>query len=70
MLSNLLPYGLTEVHLSGGQWRKGAMVYRHDGLGMGAGSGHDWDVWHTEEAAVRAVREAVDAATVAQPTLL
>ncbi|KZV71013.1 hypothetical protein PENSPDRAFT_426348 [Peniophora sp. CONT] len=67
VLTDLLPHGLTEVHLSGGKWRKGIMAHRHDGLGMGAGGGHDWDVWRTEEAAVRAVREAVDAAVTRRP---
>ncbi|VDC05783.1 unnamed protein product [Peniophora sp. CBMAI 1063] len=62
VLARLLPHGLTELHLSGGRWKEGGMSHRHDGLGMGAGGGHDWDVWHTEEAVIRAVREAVDAA--------
>lgn len=60
VLTNLLPHGLTEVHMSGGQWREGVMIHRRDGLGMGAGGGHDWDIWRTDEAAVRAVRRAVD----------
>ncbi|KAG9314099.1 hypothetical protein JVU11DRAFT_4880 [Chiua virens] len=51
----LLPHGLKEIHLSGGKWIDGHSAYRPDGMGMG-----EWNIWRTDEAAVRKVRDFVD----------
>jgi copper homeostasis protein len=60
VLTALSPHGLREVHMSGGGWRAGGMAYRVEGMGMGVGGGHDWDVWCTDASAVRAVRRVLD----------
>ncbi|KAI0033959.1 copper homeostasis CutC domain-containing protein [Vararia minispora EC-137] len=60
VLSALLPFGLREVHLSGGRWMPGRTAHRIEGMGMGAGDGHDWDVWRTTAGTVRAIRRALD----------
>lgn len=51
----LLPRGLKEIHLSGGKWIDGRSAYRPDGMGMG-----DWNIWRTDEEAIRKVRNFVD----------
>ncbi|KAI0050577.1 hypothetical protein FA95DRAFT_568348 [Auriscalpium vulgare] len=63
VLDALLPFGLSEVHMSGGRWRSGEMTYRPEGMGMGVGGAGEWGVWETDEAAVREVRLAVDKET-------
>lgn len=60
VLRALIPLGLREVHLSGGGWQAGAMEFRREGMGMGAGGEHDWSVWRTSEEDVRAARDVCD----------
>ena len=57
----LVPLGMREIHLSGGKWEDGLASFKKEGMGMGAGGQNDWSVWHTQEEAVRRVRNAVDA---------
>ncbi|EGN93104.1 hypothetical protein SERLA73DRAFT_189940 [Serpula lacrymans var. lacrymans S7.3] len=56
----LLPQGLREVHLSGGQWIDGNMAFRPGGMGMGAGGDREWAIWRTSEESVQAVRTFLD----------
>lgn len=61
LLKRLLPLGLTELHLSGGQWHDGAMAHRPSGMGMGiGGGGGDWGIWKTNEQSIREVRSIVN----------
>ncbi|KAI0673787.1 copper homeostasis CutC domain-containing protein [Trametes maxima] len=62
LLTELLPCGLREVHLSAGGWVPSEMEFRRDGMGMGVGGEGEWGVWRTGEDRVRAVRELVDKA--------
>lgn len=61
VLEALLPYGLQEIHLSGGVWEDGGMKHRPEGMGMGIGGRGDWGVWKTDEQKIREVRLIVDA---------
>lgn len=61
ILDSLSPYGLREIHLSGGSWNEGGMEYRREGLGMGVGREGEWGVWMTAEENVREVRKIADA---------
>ncbi len=60
LLVSLLPEGLRELHMSGGQWVRGPMTFTRDGMGMGVGSEYEWSVWRTDPNAVKAVRLIVD----------
>ena len=60
VLDNLLPYGLKEVHLSGGKWVEGQMVHRPMGMGMGANGEKDWKVWLSDGDKIREVRTVAD----------
>lgn len=60
VLENLLPYGLKEVHLSGGKWVEGQMVHRPAGMGMGASEEKEWKVWSTDGDTIREVRTVAD----------
>jgi copper homeostasis protein len=60
VLDSLLPYGLKEVHMSGGKWVEGRMVHRPVGMGMGAGEENEWKVWMTDGDTVREVRSVAD----------
>jgi copper homeostasis protein len=60
LLQGLLPFGLKEVHMSGGSWIDGPMSHRPSGMGMGIGGAGEWGRWRTDEDAVRAVRRALD----------
>jgi hypothetical protein len=60
VLENLLPYGLKEVHLSGGKWVEGQMVHRPVGMGMGASEEKEWKVWFTDGDTIREVRTVAD----------
>ena len=62
ILPSLLPLGLREIHLSGGKWTPGGMVFHRDGMGMGGGDDEEWGVWRTQESEVRKVREMADVA--------
>ncbi|KAA1468133.1 hypothetical protein DENSPDRAFT_373174 [Dentipellis sp. KUC8613] len=62
LLDALLPYGLTELHLSGGGWIDGAMKYRREGMGMGAGGPSEWGIWKTDREVIAEVRRIVDEA--------
>ncbi|KAF8665333.1 hypothetical protein AX16_000352 [Volvariella volvacea WC 439] len=59
ILSTLLPYGLREIHLSGGHWIDNGVVYRPEGMEMGVGKG-EWAIWRTSEDKIRQVRRVVD----------
>lgn len=61
ILDTLLPLGLQELHLSGGGWVEGGMLYRRENMGMGVGGHGDWRVWTTDEQKIREVREIADA---------
>ncbi|KIK94151.1 hypothetical protein PAXRUDRAFT_828291 [Paxillus rubicundulus Ve08.2h10] len=56
----LLPHGLKEIHLSGGNWTEGSSAHRREGMGMGVGGSGEWGVWRTDEEVVRKVRDFVD----------
>jgi copper homeostasis protein len=56
----LLPYGLREVHMSGGCWTDGASIWRRDGMGMGIGGAGEWGIWRTSASAIRAVKDVID----------
>ena len=60
VLDHLLPYGLKEIHLSGGKWVDGGMVHRRDGMGMGTGAEGQWGVWQTDGNVIREVRRIAD----------
>lgn len=62
ILSSLLPLGLREIHLSGGKWIPGGMVFRRDEMGMGSSDDGEWGVWRTQESEVRKIREIVNVA--------
>ncbi|TFK56608.1 hypothetical protein OE88DRAFT_1803287 [Heliocybe sulcata] len=57
ILASLLPFGLAEIHMSGGGWVDSQMTFRREGMGMGVGGEKEWAVWRTSETAVRGVRE-------------
>lgn len=61
LLEGLSPYGLREVHLSGGEWQPSEMAFRRDGMGMGMGGDGEWGIWRTKEEAVKTVRQVADA---------
>ncbi|RPD57076.1 hypothetical protein L227DRAFT_578265 [Lentinus tigrinus ALCF2SS1-6] len=62
LLSELLPCGLREVHLSGGGWMPSEMEFRREGFGMGVGGDGEWGIWRTDEEKIREVRGLVDGA--------
>lgn len=60
VLRALLPFGVRDVHLSGGGWVDNRMHYRRLDMGMGVGEHGEWGVWRTCEKVVREVRRLVD----------
>jgi copper homeostasis protein len=60
-IKELLPYGLREIHLSGGRWipSRADRDGRPTGMGMGVGE-NEWGIWRTDEEIIRQVREIVD----------
>jgi copper homeostasis protein CutC len=60
VLDSLLPYGLKEIHMSGGRWSESEMVYRSEGMGMGASVQREWGIWQTDGNSVREVRSIAD----------
>ena len=60
ILPSLLPLGLREIHLSGGKWTPGGMIFHRDGMGMCNDDDGEWAVWRTQESEVRKVRELAD----------
>lgn len=62
VLDHLLPYGLKEIHLSGGRWIDGRMIHRPVGMGMGINPEKEWDIWSTDGEMIREVRFITDAA--------
>jgi copper homeostasis protein len=60
VLENLLPYGLKEIHLSGGKWVEGQMAHRPVGMDMSASEENEWKVWLTDGDTIREVRSVAD----------
>ena len=60
VLVTLLPLGLQEIHLSGGRWEEGDMLYRREGMGMGVGGQGEWGIWRTDGQIISEVRQIVD----------
>ncbi|KAI9444532.1 copper homeostasis CutC domain-containing protein [Lactarius indigo] len=60
VLDDLLPYGLREIHMSGGRWTESEMVHRPEGMGMGASIQNDWGIWLADGNAIREVRNIAD----------
>ncbi|KAJ3829867.1 copper homeostasis CutC domain-containing protein, partial [Lentinula raphanica] len=56
VVNMLAPLGLSEIHLSGGRWTEGGMIFRREGMGMGIGAEGDWGIWQTDEGVIREVR--------------
>ncbi|KAJ3844925.1 copper homeostasis protein CutC [Lentinula raphanica] len=56
VVNTLAPLGLSEIHLSGGRWIEGGMIFRREGMGMGIGAEGDWGIWQTDEGVIREVR--------------
>lgn len=59
VLDYLLPYGLKEIHMSGGRWAESQITHRPEGMGMGASVQNEWDIWLTDGNNVREVRSVV-----------
>ena len=60
LLGPLVKYGLQEVHMSGGTWVPGKMVYRREGLGMGVGGPSEWGIFRTNEDEIEGVKDLID----------
>lgn len=60
LLEPLVKYGLQEVHMSGGSWVPGEMVYRREGLGMGVGGPSEWGIFRTNKEEIEGVKELID----------
>jgi len=60
LLEPLVKYGLQEVHMSGGSWVPGEMVYRREGLGMGVGGPSEWGIFRTNKEEIKGVKELLD----------
>lgn len=60
LASHLIPHGLRDVHMSGGNWEPGHSRWRKPGMGMGISKEREWDVWSTSFEKVRAVRMILD----------
>ncbi|KAF9015711.1 copper homeostasis CutC domain-containing protein [Cyathus striatus] len=59
VVSQLLSFGLCEMHLSGGEWIESEMVFRREGMDMGLGNGKDWSIWRTSQDKVREAKSAL-----------
>ncbi|KAH9486299.1 Copper homeostasis protein cutC-like protein [Psilocybe cubensis] len=57
LMSQLLPLGLREVHLSGGKWIPGDMSFKRAGMAMGVDQETEWKIWRTQKDEIRKVRE-------------
>lgn len=60
ILSRLLPLGLREIHLSGGQWISNDIAFKRLDMGMGFGGESDWGIWRTQTDEIREVRKIVN----------
>lgn len=60
VLDYLLPFGLKEIHMSGGRWAESQMAHRPKGMGMGASVENEWDIWLTDGNNVREVARTVE----------
>ena len=60
LLEPLVKYGLQEVHMSGGIWVPGEMMYRREGLGMGVGGASEWSVFRTNKEEIEGVKDLID----------
>ncbi|KAH9059124.1 copper homeostasis CutC domain-containing protein [Lactarius vividus] len=67
VLDDLLPYGLKEVHMSGGRWTESEMIHRSEGMGMGASAQNDWGIWLTDGKVIREMRSIVDNSASSEP---
>jgi copper homeostasis protein len=61
ILTELSPYGLRELHMSGGEWKAGEMIWKRAGMGMGAVPSREWDVWRSSTDKIQIVRKVLDA---------
>jgi len=59
-VDSLVPLRLSEIHLSGGDWIEGEMIFRREGMGMGVGGKGEWGVFVTNEEKVKEVKAKVD----------
>ncbi|KAK7465435.1 hypothetical protein VKT23_005413 [Stygiomarasmius scandens] len=59
-IDSLVPLRLSEIHLSGGDWIEGGMIFRREGMGMGVGGKGEWGVFVTNKEKVKEVKEKVD----------
>jgi copper homeostasis protein len=60
LIAELLPFGLSEVHMSGGEWVLGAAEWKKAGMGMGVTEERAWDIWKSSFEKISAVRCALD----------
>ena len=60
VLDYLLPFGLKEIHMSGGRWAESQMAHRPEGMGMGPSVENEWDIWTTDGNNVREVAGTVE----------
>lgn len=60
LLEPLVKYGLQEVHMSGGSWIPGEMVYRPEALGMGIGGPSEWGIFRTNKEEIKGVKDLID----------
>ncbi|PVG00933.1 hypothetical protein CPB86DRAFT_805581 [Serendipita vermifera] len=58
--TELLPFGLSEVHMSGGEWVEGTAKWKKTGMGMGVTEGKAWNIWKSSFDKISAVRQALD----------
>ncbi len=60
LLEPLVKHGLQEVHMSGGTWVPGEMVYRREGLGMGVGGPSEWGIFRTNKEEIEGVKDLIN----------
>jgi copper homeostasis protein len=61
ILTELSPHGLRELHMSGGEWKAGGMIWKRRGMGMGVVPSREWDLWRSSTDRIQNVRKALDA---------
>jgi copper homeostasis protein len=60
LLADLLPFGLSEVHMSGGEWVSGTAEWKKAGMGMGVTEERAWDIWKSSSEKISGVRRVLD----------